>query len=169
MLNTLPCFEDHCCQPAISFHPLRTPLQMCLTAEMHDDWQVEFPERPGALRKFLPAVSPRWNVSLFHYRKSGAQSSGVLLGEHCWHLVLNQTHVCVDCRCAKSSCRNLISICEGLQACNCPLRMTMSSMLRCRFSAILRSPSWMEQLSRCSTCSYNDMLHNENPNKCIES
>jgi threonine dehydratase len=42
--------------------------------------QVDFPERPGALRKFLPRLSPRWNVSLFHYRRSGNQSSGVLLG-----------------------------------------------------------------------------------------
>jgi C-terminal regulatory domain of Threonine dehydratase len=27
-----------------------------------------FPERPGALSKFLDALSPRWNISLFHYR-----------------------------------------------------------------------------------------------------
>ena len=27
-----------------------------------------FPERPGALMKFLDALSPRWNISLFHYR-----------------------------------------------------------------------------------------------------
>lgn len=27
-----------------------------------------FPERPGALMKFLHALSPRWNISLFHYR-----------------------------------------------------------------------------------------------------
>lgn len=27
-----------------------------------------FPERPGALMKFLDAFSPRWNISLFHYR-----------------------------------------------------------------------------------------------------
>lgn len=26
-----------------------------------------FPERPGALEKFLDAFSPRWNISLFHY------------------------------------------------------------------------------------------------------
>lgn len=27
-----------------------------------------FPERPGALLKFLDAFSPRWNITLFHYR-----------------------------------------------------------------------------------------------------
>lgn len=27
-----------------------------------------FPERPGALMKFLDVFSPRWNISLFHYR-----------------------------------------------------------------------------------------------------
>jgi threonine dehydratase len=43
-------------------------------------FQVDFPERPGALRRFLPAVSPRWNVTLFHYRRTGNRSSGVLLG-----------------------------------------------------------------------------------------
>ena len=41
---------------------------------------VEFPERKGALRQYLPAVSPRWAVTLFHYRRTGNRSSGVLLG-----------------------------------------------------------------------------------------
>lgn len=27
-----------------------------------------FPERPGALMKFLDAFSPSWNITLFHYR-----------------------------------------------------------------------------------------------------
>lgn len=43
-------------------------------------FHVEFPERPGTLRKFLPAISPRWAVTLFHYRRTGNRSSGVLLG-----------------------------------------------------------------------------------------
>lgn len=34
--------------------------------------QVDFPERPGALSKFLGPLSPRWNVTLFHYRRTGA-------------------------------------------------------------------------------------------------
>jgi len=27
-----------------------------------------FPERPGALMNFLDSFSPRWNITLFHYR-----------------------------------------------------------------------------------------------------
>ena len=30
-----------------------------------------FPELPGALRTFLSILSPRWNITLFHYRKTG--------------------------------------------------------------------------------------------------
>ncbi|KAF8045429.1 hypothetical protein N665_4950s0001, partial [Sinapis alba] len=30
--------------------------------------QFTFPERPGALMNFLDSFSPRWNISLFHYR-----------------------------------------------------------------------------------------------------
>jgi threonine dehydratase len=41
---------------------------------------VDFPERPGALLAFLRAVSPRWNVSLFHYRAAGGPSTSALLG-----------------------------------------------------------------------------------------
>lgn len=39
--------------------------------------QVDFPERPGALRKFLGPLSPRWNVTLFHYRRTGEQRAQV--------------------------------------------------------------------------------------------
>ncbi|POO01846.1 Threonine dehydratase [Trema orientale] len=39
-----------------------------------------FPERPGALMKFLDAFSPRWNISLFHYRGQGATGANVLVG-----------------------------------------------------------------------------------------
>ena len=35
--------------------------------------QVVFPERPGALRTFLSIISPKFNITLFHYRKSGVQ------------------------------------------------------------------------------------------------
>lgn len=34
-----------------------------------------FPERPGALMKFLDAFSPCWNISLFHYRSQVAISN----------------------------------------------------------------------------------------------
>ncbi|KAG6489643.1 hypothetical protein ZIOFF_050919 [Zingiber officinale] len=39
-----------------------------------------FPERPGALMKFLDCFSPRWNISLFHYRAQGAAGANVLVG-----------------------------------------------------------------------------------------
>ncbi|KAF3659653.1 Threonine dehydratase biosynthetic, chloroplastic [Capsicum annuum] len=39
-----------------------------------------FPERPGALMKFLDAFSPRWNISLFHYRAQGDTGANVLVG-----------------------------------------------------------------------------------------
>jgi len=41
---------------------------------------LEFPERPGALLKFLTALGGRWNISLFHYRNHGAAFGKVLLG-----------------------------------------------------------------------------------------
>ena len=34
--------------------------------------KTEFPERPGALRKFLLGMQTKWNISLFHYRNHGA-------------------------------------------------------------------------------------------------
>lgn len=43
-------------------------------------FQVDFLERPGSLRRFLALVSPRWSLSLFHYRRTGNRASGVLLG-----------------------------------------------------------------------------------------
>ena len=42
--------------------------------------QVEFPERSGALVKFLRVLNPVWNISLFHYRQSGNRASTILLG-----------------------------------------------------------------------------------------
>ena len=44
--------------------------------------QVVFPERPGALRTFLSTVSPRWNITLFHYRKTGKPSLAPLSLAH---------------------------------------------------------------------------------------
>jgi threonine dehydratase len=39
-----------------------------------------FPERPGALLKFLTAMGKKWNISLFHYRNHGSASGRVLVG-----------------------------------------------------------------------------------------
>ncbi len=42
--------------------------------------RFEFPERPGALMRFLSLLNPGWNISLFHYRNQGADYSEVLVG-----------------------------------------------------------------------------------------
>ncbi|MBP6898971.1 MAG: threonine ammonia-lyase, biosynthetic [Burkholderiaceae bacterium] len=39
-----------------------------------------FPERPGALMKFLSSMAPDWNISLFHYRNQGADYGRILVG-----------------------------------------------------------------------------------------
>jgi threonine dehydratase len=43
-------------------------------------YRFEFPERPGALLRFLQAVGMQWNVSLFHYRNHGSDHGRVLAG-----------------------------------------------------------------------------------------
>lgn len=43
-------------------------------------YRFEFPERPGALMKFLNSMSHAWNISLFHYRNHGADYGHVLAG-----------------------------------------------------------------------------------------
>ncbi|KAJ9104307.1 hypothetical protein QFC20_004589 [Naganishia adeliensis] len=39
-------------------------------------FRFEFPERPGALRKFLSGLQTDWNITMFHYRNHGA---GIIL------------------------------------------------------------------------------------------
>jgi len=43
-------------------------------------YRFEFPERPGALMKFLNSMSHDWNISLFHYRNHGTDYARVLCG-----------------------------------------------------------------------------------------
>ena len=43
-------------------------------------FRFEFPERPGALMRFLTTMGGRWNISLFHYRNHGAAFGRVLAG-----------------------------------------------------------------------------------------
>jgi threonine dehydratase len=43
-------------------------------------YRFEFPERPGALLKFLQAIGDLWNISLFHYRNHGSDYGRVLAG-----------------------------------------------------------------------------------------
>jgi len=48
----------------------------------HDErlFRFTFPERPGALMRFLDAMHPDWNISLFHYRNQGADYGRILVG-----------------------------------------------------------------------------------------
>jgi threonine dehydratase len=43
-------------------------------------FRFEFPERPGALLRFLESVGTRWNISMFHYRNHGSDYGRVLAG-----------------------------------------------------------------------------------------
>ncbi|ACL60098.1 threonine ammonia-lyase, biosynthetic [Methylobacterium nodulans] len=43
-------------------------------------FRFEFPERPGALLKFLDGLGDAWNISLFHYRNHGADYGRILAG-----------------------------------------------------------------------------------------
>jgi threonine dehydratase len=52
------------------------------SALAHDErlYRFNFPERPGALMRFLDAMHPDWNISLFHYRNQGADYGRILVG-----------------------------------------------------------------------------------------
>lgn len=52
------------------------------SALAHDERLLRFvfPERPGALLKFLNLMHPGWNISLFHYRNQGADYGRILVG-----------------------------------------------------------------------------------------
>jgi threonine dehydratase len=49
-------------------------------AEHEVVYRFEFPEKPGALMKFLDSMGQDWNISLFHYRNHGADFGRVLVG-----------------------------------------------------------------------------------------
>lgn len=49
-------------------------------AEHEVVYRFEFPEKPGALMKFLDTMGHDWNISLFHYRNHGADFGRVLVG-----------------------------------------------------------------------------------------
>ncbi len=52
------------------------------TAGVSDErvFRFEFPERPGAFRRFLEKMGQGWNITLFHYRNHGAPRGRVLVG-----------------------------------------------------------------------------------------
>ncbi|MDJ0734180.1 MAG: threonine ammonia-lyase, biosynthetic [Nostocaceae cyanobacterium] len=43
-------------------------------------YRFEFPERPGALMKFVDSMSPNWNISMFHYRNNGSDYGRIVVG-----------------------------------------------------------------------------------------
>ena len=51
-----------------------------LSIEDERVYRVEFPERPGALLKFLSGLGQRWNISMFHYRNHGAAYGRIFVG-----------------------------------------------------------------------------------------
>ena len=52
----------------------------CARADNELLYRFEFPERPGALMRFLSNMRSDWNISLFHYRNQGADYGRVLVG-----------------------------------------------------------------------------------------
>lgn len=59
-------------------------------------YRFEFPERPGALLRFLKAVGSGWNISLFHYRYHGADHGRVLAGIQVPPETLTDFHLHLD-------------------------------------------------------------------------
>jgi len=51
-------------------------------------YRFEFPERPGALMKFLKNMKPDWSISVFHYRNHGADVGRIVIG-----ILINQNHI----------------------------------------------------------------------------
>ncbi|HTE21722.1 MAG TPA: threonine ammonia-lyase, biosynthetic [Candidatus Limnocylindria bacterium] len=43
-------------------------------------YQIDFPERPGALGDFLTTLGTDWNISVFHYRGAASDTGNVLVG-----------------------------------------------------------------------------------------
>lgn len=42
-------------------------------------YQIDFPERPGALGHFLASVGTKWNISAFHYRNAASDRGNVFV------------------------------------------------------------------------------------------
>ncbi|MFV0478004.1 MAG: threonine ammonia-lyase, biosynthetic [Parahaliea sp.] len=59
-------------------------------------YRVEFPERPGALLRFLSGLGQRWNISMFHYRNHGAAYGRILVGVQVPRAERNQFRAVLD-------------------------------------------------------------------------
>ena len=58
----------------------RLPLAAAAAADPELLYRFEFPERPGALMRFLTSLHPNWNISIFHYRNHGADVGRIVVG-----------------------------------------------------------------------------------------
>jgi threonine dehydratase len=58
----------------------RLPLQAAGPDQRELLYRFEFPERPGALMRFLTSLHPNWNISIFHYRNHGADVGRIVVG-----------------------------------------------------------------------------------------
>jgi len=66
-------------------------------------YEINFPERPGALADFLGNIKSKWNISLFHYRGQGADTGKVLIGfETNNHKILEATLDNYNCEFSKA-------------------------------------------------------------------
>ncbi|CAL9044774.1 unnamed protein product [Musa banksii] len=54
--------------------------ELCNTKKQKRRHRGEGDRQPGALVKFLDSFSPRWKISLFHYRAQGETGANVLVG-----------------------------------------------------------------------------------------
>ncbi len=59
-------------------------------------YRFQFPERPGALLKFLDGLAPGWTITLFHYRNHGADYGRVLAGILVPDEALPRFEACLD-------------------------------------------------------------------------
>ena len=59
-------------------------------------FRFEFPERPGALMRFLSSMHPDWNISLFNYRNHGADYGRILVGIQVPHDATNALNSFLD-------------------------------------------------------------------------
>ncbi|MEB3321101.1 MAG: threonine ammonia-lyase, biosynthetic [Cyanobium sp.] len=58
----------------------RLPAGACVAGVRELLYRFEFPERPGALMRFLSSLHPDWNISVFHYRNHGADVGRIVVG-----------------------------------------------------------------------------------------
>ncbi len=58
----------------------RLPLHAAAGEQRELLYRFEFPERPGALMRFLTSLHPSWNISIFHYRNHGADVGRIVVG-----------------------------------------------------------------------------------------